>query len=302
MSSGRRQPKRVWPILVAAVSLGVAQPSRADGIVMITEGGVAQYQETMNAVRSRISGKVATIDLSNTVDPLGQVRQAHPQAIVAIGIKALALVARAITDVPIVYCTVLAPGQHGLVGPNITGVPLDVPVAQQLEQFRNVAPNKVKRIGVIASPAVAPLVNEATAAAGKLGLKIVAESIGSSREVADAFSKLSKQVDALLLLPDSKIMNKEVFNYLLRASLDANVPLFGFLEGLTQAGALASISPDYQDIGIRAGQLASQAAEKSTVPPKTFSRGALSINLKTAERLGIAVDERIVQGAKKVFR
>jgi putative ABC transport system substrate-binding protein len=289
-------------MLVAAVSVGVVGPARADGVVMLTESGVAQYQETLAGVRAHLGANVVQIDIASAIDPLGQLRQAHPQAVVAVGIKALSLVARAVPDLPIVYCTVLYPDQHGLTGANITGVPLEIPALKQLEQLHDVAP-RVKRIGVLYSPAMASFVTEATAAAGKLGIKMVPKSIGSAREVADGFSGLVGQIDALLLLPDSKVMNKEVFNYLLRASLDANIALFGFLEALTQAGALASISPDYQDIGARAGELVTQALEhRGTLPPKTYSRGALSINLKTAERLGIAVDEKMIQGAKKVFR
>jgi putative ABC transport system substrate-binding protein len=299
-----RRPKKAPAVLVAALLAVAAVEARADGgVVMLSESGVAQYQETMNGVRSRFSGAVTSIDIDKVPDALDEVHKAHPKAIVAVGIKAASLVAKAVSDVPIVYCTVLAPEQHGLTGANITGVPLEVPAAKQLEQLRAVAP-KVKRIGIIHSPAVAPLVAEATTAAGALGLKIVAQSIDSSREVADAFGRLTGQIDALLLLPDAKVMNKEVFAYLLRASLDANVALFGFLEALTQAGALASISPDYQDIGARAGELVAQVVERSkgALPPKTYSRGALSINLKTAGRLGITVDDKTVRGAKKVFR
>jgi putative ABC transport system substrate-binding protein len=301
-----RLAKRAWAPLVVVIVLGGAGGlgrARADGIVMLTESGVTQYQETMTGVRSRLGGNVVLIDLNSGGDPLAQLQKAHPKAVVAIGIKAASLVAHALTDVPIIYCTVLAPEQHGLIGANITGVPLEIPAAKQLEQLRDVAP-KVKRIGVIHSPAVASFVTEATAAANGLGLKIVAQSVGSSREVADAFTKLTGQIDALLLLPDSKVMNKDVFSYLLRSSLDANVALFGFLEALTQAGALASISPDYQDIGARAGDLAAQALERGRggIPQKTYSRGALSINLRTAGRLGVTVDDKIVRGAKKVFR
>jgi putative ABC transport system substrate-binding protein len=299
-----RRPQLAAALLAAAMTVAAPVVARADGgVVMLSESAVAQYQETMNGVRSRFSGAVTVIDIDKVPDALGEVRKAHPKAIIAVGIKAASLAAKAISDVPIVYCTVLAPEQHGLTGANITGVPLEVPASKQLEQLRAVAP-KVKRIGIIHSAAVAPFVAEATTAANALGMKIVAESIGSSREVADAFARLTGQIDALLLLPDAKVMNKEVFAYLLRASLDANVALFGFLEALTQAGALASISPDYQDIGARAGELVGAVIEhgKGALPPKTYSRGALSINLKTAGRLGITVDDRTVRGAKKVFR
>jgi putative ABC transport system substrate-binding protein len=295
------QPQRCV-LAIAAIAVADPRAAHADGVVMLTEGGVAQYQETINGVRSRLSVNVVQIDINGGGDALAQLRQAHPQAVVAVGIKPLTLVARAVTDVPIVYCTVLYPEQHGLTGANITGVPLEIPALKQLEQLRDVAP-RVKRLGVIYSAAVAPFVAEATAAAARLGLKLVGQSIGSSREVADAFTKMAGQIDALLVLPDAKVMNKEVFSYLLGASLDANVALFGFLEVLTQGGALASISPDYQDIGARCGELVTQVIERhGALPPKTYSRGALSINLKTAGRLGITVDDRVIKSAKRVFR
>jgi putative ABC transport system substrate-binding protein len=290
-------------LAIAAMVVAAARPARADGVVILVEGGIAQYNETLSAMRSRLHEQIATINIDSVSDPVGEVRRAHPHAVVAIGQKALALVARTLTDVPIVYCSVLYPEQHGLTGANITGVPLEIPPAKQFERFREVAP-RVKRIGVIHSQAVTAIVAEASAAAGKLGLRIVARSIASPREVAEAFSELSGQIDALWLLPDSKVMNKEVFNYLLRTSLDANIALFGFIDGLTQAGALASISPDYQDIGARAADLVAQTVEhgRSGVPPKMYSRGALSVNLKTAQRLGIGVDEHTLQGAQRVFR
>src|SRR5262249_34692644 len=162
--------------------------------------------------------------------------------------------------------------------------------------FHEVAP-RVKRIGVIHSQVVTPIVAEASTAASRLGLRLSARTVTSSREVAGAFSELSGQIDALWLVPDSQVMNEKGFAYLLRAFRDANIALFGFIDGLTQAGALASISPDYQDIGARAAELVAQTVEhgRSAIPPKAYSRGALSINLKTAQRLGIGVDERTLQ-------
>jgi putative ABC transport system substrate-binding protein len=261
---------------------------------------VSQYADTAAAVKGKLSD-VTMVDISAD-DPVASARKAAPKVIVAIGQKALTLVAGRVTDVPIVYATVLYPDKHGLTGSNVTGVPLEIPAASQLSRFKQVAP-LVKRMGVIYSKDSGPLIEEANAAAKDLGLTIVSKVVTSPREVGDALDDLDGRIDALWLVPDAKVINKDVFAYLLRATLDEGIPLFGFLEGFTQAGALASIAPDYADIGRKAAELAAQIVKSPTsqLPAKAYSSGALSINLKTAQRLGIDVDKATRKTAAKVF-
>ncbi len=294
----------VWMLLGAMFAFAAGAAPRdaraAGGAVILTDSSVSQYADTAAAVKGKLAD-VTVVDISAD-DPVGAARKAAPKVIVAIGQKALTLVAGRVTDIPIVYATVLYPDRHGLTAGNVTGVPLEIPAAAQLSRFKQVAPS-VKRMGVIYSKDSSPLVEEATAAAKDLGLTIVSKVVASHREVGDALDDLDGRIDALWLIPDAKVINKDVFAYLLRATLDEGIPLFGFLEGFTQAGALASIAPDYADIGRKAGDLAAQIAKAPTspLPAKTYSSGALSINMKTAQRLDIDIDKTTRKAAAKVF-
>jgi putative tryptophan/tyrosine transport system substrate-binding protein len=92
----------------------------------------------------------------------------------------------------------------------------------------------------------------------------------------------------------------------LSTTLERRIALFGFLDSLTQAGALASVAPDYLEIGRRAGKLASELARtaetRSSVPPVTASPGSLSINLKTAKQLGLDISPGVQAKARQIFR
>jgi putative tryptophan/tyrosine transport system substrate-binding protein len=293
-----------WAVLSATVAFAAGLPARAHaagGAVVLTDASVSQYSDTATAVKAKLTD-VTVVDIAAD-DPVALARKAKPKVIVAIGQKALTLVAGRVTDIPIVYATVLYPEKHGLTGTNVTGVPLEVPAATQLSRFKQVAPS-VKKLGVIYSKDSGALVEDAVASAKGLGLTIVSKVVTSPREVGDALDDLGGRIDALWLVPDAKVINKDVFAYLLRATLDDGIPVFGFLEGFTQAGALASIAPDYADIGARAAELAAQIIKNPTaaLPAKAYSSGALSINLKTAQRLGVDVDESVEKAAAKVFK
>src|SRR5262245_28764076 len=294
-----------WVVLSATFAFAVGASTRAHaaggGAVILTDASVSQYADTAAAVKAKL-GEVTVVDISAD-DPVASARKASPKVIVAIGQKALTLVAGRVTDIPIVYATVLYPEKHGLTGSNITGVPLEVPAVTQLTRFKQVAPS-VKKMGVIYSKDSGSLVEDAAASAKSLGLTIVSKVVTSPSEVGDALDDLAGRIDALWLVPDAKVINKDVFAYLLRATLDDGIPLFGFLEGFTQAGALASIAPDYADIGARAAELAASIIKNPTasLPAQAYSSGALSINLKTAQRLGIDVDKATQKSAAKVFK
>jgi ABC-type uncharacterized transport system substrate-binding protein len=108
-------------------------------------------------------------------------------------------------------------------------------------------------------------------------------------------------------MPDPRLITAEMFNYLLVYTLERKIALFGFLDSFTEAGALASVAPDYQEIGRRAGQLAAGIAARPAdarlpVPPPMGGAGALSVNVKTARQLGVDVPQQVLSRARQVFR
>lgn len=270
--------------------------------VILVESQIPQYSQASVAVRKYLKDAIE-------VDPSaaeGDGRVASAPLIVAVGSKALQAARKGAPSKPTVFCMLLGVSP-AMLGPTVTGVPLEPDPKTTLSQLQAVSPS-VKKVGVVYSEASSGLiVSEAQKAAPGLGLTIVAKAVGAATEVKDAVAQMAGSVDALWLPPDPKLFSKELFNFLLSFSAERKIPLFGYLEGLTQQGALASMSPDYGENGERSGKLAAEILSRPEsaripVPPPVFSPGALSINLKTASALGVTVPPKAVVSAKQVFR
>jgi putative ABC transport system substrate-binding protein len=233
------------------------------------------------------------------------VRKADASVIIAVGQKALALARDAAPTTPVVYCMVFE--RTVAASPYVSGVPLEIAARDQLSRIKDIAPH-AKRVGIFYdSRTDAAFVAEATSAASAVGLTLATRPVSDVKEVRTAVAELAPNVDALWLLPDPKLVSKDVFNYLLVFTLERKIALFGFLDSFTQAGALASISPDYADIGRRAGELAlavlnKPADKRIPMPPAARSPGGLTINLKAAEQLGIEVSEGARSSARQISR
>jgi putative ABC transport system substrate-binding protein len=282
-----------------------ALPVSAARVATLTDGKVAQYREALEAAKSQLKGsETQDIDLGGG-NAESALKGADPAVILAIGQKALQAAQDALPNTPTVYCLVfqhLAPNSR-----SVTGVPLEVSSSDQLNRIKQLFPS-LKRIGVFYDRRSNGLfIDEAQRVARSLGLSIVPREVSDPKEVRAAAADLAANVDALWLLPDARLITKEVFSYLLIFTLEHKVALIGFLDAFTQAGALASISPDYKDMGRRAGELAAEIAAKPAdkrvpVPDLAQSPGTLTVNLKTAGQLGITVSAASTKLAKQVFQ
>ena len=289
----------------AAALLGVllcARLAAAGGVVALGDGRVVQYREALEAAR-QVVPTAAVVD-SNAGDAATQLRRADPGVILAVGQRALQVARAAAPGTPTVFCMVL--GGAAAASRTVTGVKLEVAPATQLALMKQVD-SHAKRVGVIYEPrASAAFLEDAVKAAGSLGLTLVARPVGDAREVRSALAEIADGIDALWLMPDPRLITAEMFNFLLVFTLEHKIALFGFLDSFTQAGALASVAPDYREIGRRAGKLAAELAQRgdsrAPVPQPLPSPGALSVNLKTARRLGVDVPSSVLGKAQKVYR
>jgi putative tryptophan/tyrosine transport system substrate-binding protein len=272
-------------------------------VVAVSDARVSQYKEAMSAAREVI-GSAPVID-PGAGDAADQIKRADPAVILAVGQKALQLARGAMPSTPIVYCMVL--GSGATASRTVTGVRLEVAPTSQLEQLKQVNPS-AKRVGVIYDPrASGAFMEEAVKAAGRFGLTLVSKPVNDAKEVRAALSDIAGSIDALWLMPDPRLITAEMFNFLLVFTLERKIALFGFLDSFTQAGALASVAPDYQEIGRRAARLALDLANKPPegrvpVPAPTPSPGALTVNMKTAKQLGLDIPQGVLSKARQVYR
>lgn len=289
--------------LLLLALLAVAGVAEANGVVIVADGRVPQYREALTAAKE-VLRSAPTIDPA-AADAADQLKRADASVILVVGQKALQIAKAAAPSTPIVFCMVLGAGAAP--SRTVTGVKLEVAASAQLQQMKQVHPG-AKRLGVIYDPHnSAAFVEDAVKSAGAHGFTVVARPVNDPRDVRGALADIAGSIDALWLVPDSRLLTAEMFNFLLTFTLERKIALFGFLDSFTAAGALASIAPDYQEIGKRAGKLAAEIADKPAdarlpTPAPQSSPGALSVNLKTATQLHIDVPSGVLAKARQVYR
>jgi putative ABC transport system substrate-binding protein len=291
-------------VALVAVLVGGSGLARAAGtVVVLTEPAVAQYRDALAGAKE-VLGDPTVVD---TRDPgaAGQLKQIDPAVVVAIGQKSVSAARATLPATPIIFALVLGPDAQP--SRSVTGVRLEIPAASQLAQLKALAP-AAKRVGMVYNPKVsAGFADEAQHAAGANGLTLVTRPISEAKEARGALADIAGSIDALLLVADPRLYTPEMFDWILGFTLERKIALFGFLDVFTQRGALASLAPDYKEMGKRAGQLANEVAQKPAgarlpVPSPVSSPGAFTVNLKTAKQLGLDVPQSVLGKARQVFR
>jgi putative ABC transport system substrate-binding protein len=287
-------------VMTLLLALLAPLPANAGGVALVGDARVSQYKDALAGAHD-VLRDAATVDAS-AADAAEQLKRLEPAAILAVGQKALQTARAAAPSTPVIYCMVIGNG----IAPSrtITGVRLEVAPALQLEQLKQVNPG-AHRIGVIYQSQVsAAFLEEAVQASGRLGLTLITRPVQDAKEVRTAVAEIAGGIDVLWLMPDPRLISAEMFNYLLVFTLERKVALFGFSDSFTQAGALLSVAPDYQEIGRRAARMAAEAVQRAgaPLPPATTSPGALTVNLKTARQLGIEIPQSVLSKARQVYR
>jgi len=179
-------------------------------------------------------------------------------------------------------------------------------VQTQLARYKALVPT-LKTLGVIYdSTKTGAMVAEARSTAATLGFQLLGAPVSTPKEVPAALRSLLGKIDALWMVPDDTVVTPESFKFLLLTAFENNLPFVTVSDIFVEAGALASLSPDYTDVGRQGCQLATdlesgrlRLAEVMVVPPAKVN---LAINLKTASKIGLTLPPEIVQSANKVYR
>jgi putative tryptophan/tyrosine transport system substrate-binding protein len=270
--------------------------------VVVLEKNVGPYRVAAQAAEQHLPGAVeVSPDDPNLADKLKDA-----PVVVAVGRPSLKAARGHVSAKPVVFCMVLGVTRADLSG-MVTGVPLEPSPNDLLHRIRAVVPS-AKKVGVIYDPHESGYYMErAKTSAGAEGLTLYVAPVASGSEARDAVDAMQGKIDALWLPANVKLFSPELSSYILAKASENRLPLFGFLESYTIDGALGAVSSNYADAGDRAGQLAADIAAKPEgqrlpVPPPTYAPGDLSLNLKTAQALGIDVPQVAVAGAIKVVR
>jgi len=301
--------------LAALVSLLFsAFPAFAADVAVILSADVDAYSEALKGFKAAVHHKVvAEYSMEGDFDrgrkQVSEISaKVRPDLIFAVGIWALQVVAKEATNVPVVYAMVLnPPSVIGTGAKNITGASMNVPVAQTLRTLRQLGA-QIRRVGVVFDPSkTGYLVTRAETAAREEGLQLVARQIHSAKEAIPALDALGEQgIDALWVLPDETNLTPTVLQLMRLFLYRLKVPLIGISESQAQMGAVLSLSfASSEDIGRQAGELANSilaGKAPAEIPYTTARRVRLTVNLKAAQKLGMAIPKSILAAASIVIQ
>jgi len=138
-------------------------------------------------------------------------------------------------------------------------------------------------------------------AASRLGITIVYQKIHSTEEAVRAIENLPKDVQAVLRVPSPTLAPQ--IDKMSMAVLKKGLPL-GAISQLKKEEALVVFSADLHEIGNQASRLANQIHLGVKPADISFevSEAYLTINLKTAKKLGLKIQDDALSQAKTIIR
>jgi putative ABC transport system substrate-binding protein len=213
------------------------------------------------------------------------------------------------TDIPVVFAPVTDPLGIGLVerldqpGGNITGVTTGSE-ARRLEWLVEVA-HDIKRVYVPYNPddpSASAGLGVAQTAAAELEIELVPYAARDDAAMVAAANEIPLDVDALFILPDNvAIAHNDEF---VAAALARDLPFSSPTTEQVEKGALVSFGVNLFEVGRQAARLADQILQGQSPAelPVEQAEFFLTINLKTAEAIGLAIPDEILSQASRLIR
>jgi len=211
-------------------------------------------------------------------------------------------------DIPVLVSFFRAPVESGLIksfthpGGNITGVAGMDRSAKALEWLKTIIPG-FKKVFIPYNPndTVSIFsVSELERKASQIGVEVDLRKINSVEEAVAAINTLPKTVQAVFLIPSPTLnpRSRELCEAAISKGLITGASIV--LDG----SVLATFSDDAYEVGKQTARLAHQIMLGIKPGEIPFERSDvyLTINIKTAERIGLNIPDSILLQAKKIIR
>ena len=279
--------------------IGVLQLTEHAALDAANKGFVAAIEES--GIDAKINQQNAQNDQSACQTIASTLVNEGCDLILAIATPAAQALAGATSDIPIVCTAITDFAASGLVednaapGGNVTGTSDMNPVADQIELLHQLVP-EAKKVGLLYCTAEANSKIQIDLAAEQLdalGMEGVEYTASSSNEVQQVVESMVDKVDAIYTPTDNTIAS--AMTVIAAIANENKVPTMCGEVAHVEAGGLASISINYEELGRRAGEMAvrilTEGADPAEMPIETMSADECDLvyNGKTASELGIDV-------------
>jgi putative tryptophan/tyrosine transport system substrate-binding protein len=190
------------------------------------------------------------------------------------------------------------PGEH------VTGIRLDPSNGLRLQWLKRVDP-RVKTVYLpytsVDASAQASL-KQIEEAARVLGIRLQLKPVLSLEDIQRAAREIPPGVDAIFLPNDSRIEGQ--IDLFVENALRRRLPLCPPSGIQVEKGALVTYGFNHRNIGEQAGRLAAeilQGTKPGDLPVETAAN-ILILNLRTAQAIGLNIDDAVLRQARQVIR
>jgi putative ABC transport system substrate-binding protein len=251
--------------------------------------------------------EVGNSDASAQFAAAEKLLQAKPDLIFAVTPQSALAAKRATSTVPIVFVSVGAPVEAGLVaafassGNNLTGVSSYAAAlsGKRLELLRDIAP-KTKKILLVAwsHDAVSQLsARHSEEAARRFGMQILSRDVASVGDVEKLLlERWAGPADAVSLVPGAA---PYIDRFIAKANKE-RLPTIVYEKTLVEMGALASYGSERFSTGAQAATLVVKllkGAKPWEIPIETPAHLIMTINRTTAKTIGLKIPEAVLERA-----
>lgn len=236
-----------------------------------------------------------------------QIVDSKPDLVFAVGTPAVLAVADQTSDIPLIFGAMGDPVGAGIAeslekpGGNTTGTTDWIPPSATLDVVRKILPD-IQSIGTIYDPSNQNgqvFRDELAKAAKKAGLDFVDVSIANSGEVNNAVQSLVGRVDAIIIGPDSVVI--EGNPAIASVAMKNKIPYFSTVGSPEVPGQFMTLGVDYFTLGKMAGEDAAKVLHGTPpgdLPIRGMDEFLIEVNPKTQQALGIELPPAIAGKAK----
>lgn len=286
-----------WLALLFACLSGAAGQVAAARVAVVLSDESAPYEEIYQAIRARLAGSPHEASRlhagSLAASSLGEARLA-----VAVGVRAAEALAGISARPPVLAVLVprawyLKSGRARLSEGDrqVSAIYLDQPFERQARLIRFALP-EARRVGVLLGADQEWLAGELDEALRAHALVPVHETLAADERLIRPLEKVLAGSDLLLAVPDPRVFNRNTAQSLFLTSYRYRVPVMGYSQSLTRAGALLSLHSSPAQIGREAAEWVSSALQGPAVrlpPPAYPAYASVSVNEQVARSLGVVL-------------
>jgi len=278
--------KLALALVLVATWAHAEQHPRATEVLVVKRAGVTAYEEVSEEFGERCRVRARVISFAD--EKLDPSRISPNALVVTIGQEALdALTGGAGAHARLIPTMAFFTG--GLAGPPAT------PHPELIFRVLTTARKDVQTIAAIYGPRADATIEEARAAATKMGLNLVAARVSDGPGAVRALHRLvdgpgRAHVQAIWLPGDTDVVTPQVFQYALRLQLELGVPVAAATRQQVHSGALLAVDFAPRAAGRAAADIANRilegldAAESRELEVRGGAR--ITVNAQAARRLG----------------